>query len=62
MTFLRIVMPLWVSLEHDLFRKTASTFRNHALTALHLLRRGLMIELPDRRDVDGRLRHLHVIS
>jgi len=31
MTFLRIVITLYLFLEHDLFRKPVSTFRDHAL-------------------------------
>jgi hypothetical protein len=33
MTFLRIVIPLYLLIEHDLFGKPVTTFPDHALTA-----------------------------
>src|SRR5882757_5379012 len=38
MTFLRIVIPLYLLFEHDLFGKPVSTFPDHALLFEHDLR------------------------
>jgi hypothetical protein len=35
MTFLRIVIALYLLLEHDLFRKPVPTFRDHAIAQPH---------------------------